>query len=245
MRHVFRFHIAPGHEAHDEVALSGDEAHHALHVARVSTGDTVTLFDGEGLEISGVVSGATRREVLVRSVERRHVPRPANRLTILQAFLHRDKSTDFLIQRVTELGVARICFFRARRSDKEPRMSAKWHRIAVEACKQCGRSWLPAFEIAPDLETALASVRGTLAIATADLEPAPLRQAVAPPEMTLLVGPEGDFAPEELDLARGHGAIPISLGTVTYRSEVAASLAASLILYELGELGERLPPSGT
>ena len=57
--------------------------------------------------------------------------------------------------------------------------------------------------------------------------------------MSLLVGPEGDFTPEELQQADARGVVPVSLGTATYRSEVAATLAAALVLYELGELGPR------
>lgn len=244
MAHVHRFHIAPGTEMGFEMALPADEAHHALHVVRVKVGERVVLFDGEGREIEGSVSRATHREVIVAPDIERRIPAPMVRLSLLQACLLREKSIEYLIQHGTEIGISHFRFFRGRHSEKAAHLNPKWRRYAVEACKQCGRAWLPSFDVAPDLDAALNRIQGPLLIATQSLPPVPISEAlgglsVVEGEVTLLVGPEGDLAPEEVDIASGHGAIPISLGPATYRSEVAATLAASLVLYELGALGPR------
>jgi len=244
MAHVHRFHIAPGTETGSEIALPAEEAHHALHVVRVKVGERVVLFDGEGREIEGSVSRATHCEVIVAPDTERRIPAPMVRLSLLQACLLREKSIEYLIQHGTEIGISHFRFFRGRHSEKAPHLNPKWQRYAVEACKQCGRAWLPSFDVVSDLDAALNRVQGPMLMATQSLPPVPIAEALAglsgvEREVTLLVGPEGDLAPEELDIASSHGAIPISLGSATYRSEVAATLAASLVLYELGALGPR------
>jgi len=242
MAHVHRFYIPPGSEAGFEIPLPPDEAHHAVHVVRVRSGERVVLFDGQGREIEGSVSRLTHREVFILPDAERRVPAPTVQVALLQAWLLREKSIEHLIRHGTEIGISQFCFFRARHSEKAPRLSARWQRYAIEACKQCARSWLPTFQVVADLNAALDLVRGPLLIATQSFAPVPIAEALRGvretcSSITLLAGPEGDFSPEELQLASDHAAIPVSLGAATYRSEVAATLAASLILYELGSLG--------
>jgi 16S rRNA (uracil1498-N3)-methyltransferase len=239
MPHVHRFHVPPDTPGTGEVPLPQAEAHHALHVVRVSPGDAVILFDGAGRELTGHVARTSRRDVTVSVDAERHGPRPEARLTLVQAWLHREKAVDTLIRRGTEVGVSAFLFFQAERSERGPKPSDRWVRAAVEVCKQCGRLWLPEFSVARGLAGALQDAPAPLLMATQHAEPVPLRKAVQGDDIALLVGPEGDFTEDELELARAAGARPISLGAATYRSEAAAVLAASLILYERGALGPR------
>jgi 16S rRNA (uracil1498-N3)-methyltransferase len=240
MAHVFRFYISPEMVCTGEIALPPEEAHHAIHVIHVKRNDMVVLFDGQGREIQGTILEVGRREVTVARIAEKRIPKPRAQVAILQGRLLREKCTEFVIQRGTELGVAHFCFFRAEHSEKAPRWNAKWPRMAIEVCKQCGRSWLPTFAVAPDLEAAVRPAQGAVLIATTHATPTPLRQALSQENAAILVGPEGDFTPEELRRAQALGAVPISLGSTTYRSEIAATLAAALVLYELGELGPRV-----
>lgn len=237
MAHMFRFYVPPETPGILEVQLPESEAHHALHVARLSAGDSVVLFDGRGREMDGEVKRTTRHDVFVAVQQMRQVPAPARRLTIAQAWLHRDKSVEALIQHGTELGVSRFVFFRGGHSERAPKFSDKWPRAAIETCKQCGRLWLPEFEVMDDLESVLDAASGAVLIATKNAAPVAVREAVRGDDAWLVVGPEGDFTDAELRGALARGARPISLGDATYRAEVAAGLAAALILYELGELG--------
>lgn len=223
--------------------MGGDEAHHALHVVRVRPGDPVALFDGHGREISGEVAAIKKKEVVIQALEERVLPPPPRRLTLLQAWLHRDKALDFIVQHGAELGVARFVFFRAQRSERKPVHSAKWDRAAIEACKQCGRLWLPEFILAEGIEEAVRDAAVPVLLATKDLHAAPLRTALGGSSVALMVGPEGDFTDEEVAMALDAGVTPVSLGAATYRSEIAAIAGAALIQYELGELGP-LPHSG-
>jgi 16S rRNA (uracil1498-N3)-methyltransferase len=243
MPHLHRIYIPPGTPGTGRIVVGGDEAHHAMHVVRVRPGDAVALFDGCGREISGEVSAVEKREVAIQALEERVLPLPARRLTLLQGWLHRDKALDFIVQHGTELGVARFVFFRASRSERKPSQSEKWSRAAIEACKQCGRLWLPEFALAEGLEEAVRDAGAPVLLATKDLHAAPLRTALGGGSVALMVGPEGDFTDEEVAVALECGVTPVSFGAATYRSEMAAIAGAALIQYELGELGP-LPHAG-
>jgi 16S rRNA (uracil1498-N3)-methyltransferase len=238
MLHIYRFHVEQGPTSHDTTAeLSGPEAHHALHVVRLRLGDEIELFDGAGREWDARVVDTTRHAVRVALRECRETPPPPARLTLFQAWLHRDKAVEELVRHGTEIGIAQFVFFPSHHSERKPRVSDRWPRTAIEACKQCRRAWLPTFAAADSLEDALAQAAGTLLVATRELPPVALSHAAVPSEISLFVGPEGDFTEQELGSFIARGANAISLGSATYRSEVAAVLASTLVLYELGQLG--------
>jgi len=239
MPHLHRFYIQTAGESSSLVDLPEHEAHHALHVVRLSQGDTVTLFDGQGTEFEGAVSNTTRRDVTIEIAKRIHHPVPSASITVLQAWLHRNEAVEELVRRGTEIGVREFVFFRAMHSERPPKPNDKWTRWAIESCKQCGRFWLPQFSVAGNLDEALGSSRGQLLIATPHRPPTPLDRAVTQAIVSILIGPEGDLDVTEIDTAMARGGVPVSLGPATYRSEAAAVLLASLIQYELGELGTK------
>ena len=241
MPHLHRFYLAQAPVVHThEAVLTDHEAHHALHVVRLRTGDTIEVFDGAGREWDGTVTTTTRHEVRIALANVREHPAPRVPFTLFQAWLHRDKAVEELIRHGSEIGFARFVFFRSQHSERAPRATDKWRRTAIEACKQCRRVWLPEFETADSLEAAIKMVTRPMIVATWNISPAPLASLLEGAErVSLFVGPEGDFSGEEIALFRHHGAGAISLGSTTYRSEVASVLAGTLIQYELGQLGPR------
>jgi 16S rRNA (uracil1498-N3)-methyltransferase len=238
MAHLHRFHMEEPPASGGTAELSADEAHHALRVVRVRVGDVVGLFDGAGGTWDATVADADKRRVWLHVGSGRVVPAPRPALTLVQAWLHRPQPMEDLVRRGTELGVARFCFYRAGRSQSAPKIPDKWRRLAIEACKQCGNVWLPRFDTASDLGAALGDLGGTILLATADEPPVPLAHAVAGADaVALVVGPEGDFSPEERALALAAGAQPLSLGDTVFRAEAAAEIALGLIRYVTGGLG--------
>lgn len=237
MPHLHRFYIPAESDTRNEVVLSPDESHHAIKVVRLRVGDEVALFDGQGHDMHGCVTRVDRREVAIRIEDGHEHPPPAPSLTLAQAWLHQEKSIEFIVRHGTEIGVVRFVFFRADRSERAPKMQDKWQRLAIEACKQCGRLWLPEFQCAADLQAVLDAAQGDILVASMDAPPVPLTEAVHGRDTTLVIGPEGDFTDAETKLALEHGAKPISLGAATLRSEVAAIIGATLVQYHLGRLG--------
>lgn len=216
-----------------------DEAHHALRVVRVREGERVAVFDGQGHEWTGPLLREGKRDLAVQVEAEQHVPRVQPALTLAQAWLHRDKAIEFIVRHGTELGVDHFVFFPSARSVAAPKPDDKWTKIAIEACKQCGRLWLPEFQVARDWTEALAQCPAQRWIAAVDLPGEPLSTLVRTEDAAVLIGPEGDFTEAEVAQARESGARNLSLGDIVLRSEMAAITAATLFRYENGALGPR------
>ena len=238
MPHLHRFYHPATPPLAGEISLDRDEAHHAMRVLRARLGDEVELFNGQGHAWQGAIASLARNEVLVSIGGERFVPRPAPEVTLAQAWLHRDKPIDELVRQATVLGASRICFFRAEHSEKQPRIAEKWGRLAVEACKQCGRFWLPEFDVATSLADVLEAAAGQqIVLASMEGPHQPLANLSRERPVTYIVGPEGDFSHEEQTRAREAGVLSISLGQYTLRSETAAITGLTLIQHHLGHLG--------
>ena len=215
--------------------LPAAAAHHALRVLRLSVGDAVTLFNGEGGEYPGRIAEAGRA-VRVQlgawgDIERES---PLD-MTLAQALPSGDKM-DWVVQKAVELGVARIQPLLASRSvvrlagERAARRVEHLRQVAISACEQCGRNRLP--EIAPilDLQQWLGHLPQDNEMQRLLLSP---QGGCRPRELAgrrflLLVGPEGGLDKEEAAAARRAGFADLSLGPRILRTETAgpAALAA-------------------
>jgi 16S rRNA (uracil1498-N3)-methyltransferase len=145
-----RFFLSP--DAWGEHAtLTGDEAKHAAQVMRVRRGDHITVFDGAGRSTVAEVKEVSKSEIRLNLGEevRRPLLRPA--IHLVQA-VPKGKTMDLIVQKAVELGVASIQPLISRRTvvqveeEDAGRKAAKWQRVALEACKQCGQDLLPLVE---------------------------------------------------------------------------------------------------
>jgi 16S rRNA (uracil1498-N3)-methyltransferase len=175
-------------------------------------------------------------------------PQPAQlvsplRATVIQAIGKGDKAEQ-IVRDTTALGAARLLVVESQRSvvrlgGRAALRRARWRIVAVESARQCGRGDLPAIEGPIALSEALQACRTEpgLRLCFDPDAPASLARALAAwtPEqpVTLLVGPEGGLAPEELSLAREAGFFPVSLGPFTLRTETVATAALAILLHRL------------
>ena len=236
MSHIYRFYACPEVGDDSAVVLRDEEAHHALHVLRIKVGQEVHVFDGQGRSWQCVVESCERKEVVCRVEEADECAQASPRVVVSMAWLNKDKSVEELIQRCTELGVSEFRFFRGDHSGRAPKENKKWAKWAIEACKQCGRVWVPEFTVADGLADVLKNGETTL-VASLGLASVPLNEAVVGKrDLNIVIGPEGDFSEGELAQLLGCGAKPVSLGDAVYRSQVAASVMSTLVMYELGRI---------
>lgn len=231
--------LAPGME----LAVPADAAQHALRVLRLKQGDSVILFNGDGHQYPAHLLSTTSREALAH-IEACESPERESRLrvTLLQA-LARGEKMDWIIQKATELGVARIVPMLTERSEvkldaaRRDKRVAHWRAIAIAACEQCGRNRLPEIDMPAELD---ADIVGTIA-ANSDLRwmlhpegAVRLRDTSPSPQaVTLAVGPEGGFAESDLAALRNAGFQALGLGPRILRTETAgiAALAGLQSLY--------------
>ncbi|HTB59558.1 MAG TPA: 16S rRNA (uracil(1498)-N(3))-methyltransferase [Polyangia bacterium] len=229
------------------LTLTGPEHRHVGRVLRARPGDALTLFDGAGGEVEATVVRVERTETELALGARRAVAGPAVSLTLICA-VPRGPRMDLLVQKTSELGVARIVPVVTERSVARPDAEgadgkrARWEKIAREAARQCGRADLPIVDPPVALEVALAAP-GLPArrLALFEGEKArSLRAALAatePAATALLVGPEGGFAAAELAVARAAGFEAVGLGERILRVETAAIVAVALVASAYGMLG--------
>ena len=226
--------------------LRGEEAKHAAQVMRVRRGDAVTVFDGLGRSALAAVGEVSKHEIHLSLSEVREAPPLTPRICLAQA-VPKGKTMDLIVQKAVELGVAVIQPLITRRTvvqvaeDDADRKSGKWQRVALEACKQCGQDLIPQVEAAVDFSDWLGRVgsgagEGLKIIASLYHGALPLKEilraAGSPEAVTLLVGPEGDFTPDEAAAAVAAGFRPATLGPIVLRAETAAFFGISALRYE-------------
>jgi 16S rRNA (uracil1498-N3)-methyltransferase len=224
----------------DSVELGGEAYRHLCRVLRSRVGDELVLFDGRGTEIDGRVSGIDGRRVTVVLGARRQLATAAAAITLVQA-LPRGERMDLIVQKTTELGVARIIPVVGERSVAHPPASRarRWQTIAEEAARQCGRADVPEI-LAPTSFAGGLELAGcpTRLVLWEDERQLSMRSAL-PPEggaLALLVGPEGGLAPGEVEQARAAGFTTVGLGPRILRVETAAIVAVALAQSAAGGL---------
>lgn len=225
----------------DRVVLTGAEARHIGSVLRLKPGHKVELFDGKGGVHAAVLEEVDKNRVTLAIETSRmethglHFP-----LTLAQCLL-KGKKMDLLVQKATELGVhaflpvvSRYCENQGERNQQLER----WQRIMIEACKQCHRATpmaiLPITTIA---QADFTSFRHRLIAWEGERATAlPTQFAEQPGTVCLLLGPEGGFHGDDLQIARQWDFTAFSLGPLILRGETAALAATSIIRYLSGGL---------
>ena len=228
------FHPAPLPDPGKTVVIEGDEARHAA-VKRAEPGEAVELLDGSGGTASGRVltcDGGKQASlsIAIDSVTRRDPVHPA--LHVWSATPKRDRA-DQLIDQLSQIGAPSWSPLATRRGVVDPRDTKleRLQRVAVESMKQCGRTHL--LQIKPsrtldDLLRWLGHGSGRAAYCADATGVSPTRTPAD--ELVLLIGPEGGWEPDELELLRAAGVQTVRLGPHVLRIETAAAVGACTLL---------------
>ena len=222
----------------DVVVLSPEESHHLARVLRVQTGQGIVLFDGQGNVADAVIESVSKTAVEARVIARSHEPAPAVQIDLIQAVPKPDR-WDWVMQKAVELGVSNIRPILTRHTEFRPteKKTARWQKIVLNAAQQCEVRWLPVLHPLQKIEAILPELAGyDLVLIGSLFEGAkPLREIPMQGKgrVALLIGPEGDFSPEEVAAAVTAGAVPVSFGDRILRTETASIFGLSVLAYEL------------
>ena len=241
---------------HSVVNLPAATAAHVAKVLRARSGDPLILFNGDGREFSGTVESVRGARVSAAVGDGRVCERESPlSVTLIQCLLRAERM-DFVVQKATELGVARIVPVLSQRSvvrlDKAQAQSKSghWRAVAVGACEQCGRNRVPEIAPAQPLLNHLGDLRrgtGPLWVFEPASEPRaggappPVHRAFAPPsgaitEAHIAIGPEGGFTDDELEAFRVAGFSQVGLGPRILRAETAALAALAWMQAKFGDM---------
>jgi 16S rRNA (uracil1498-N3)-methyltransferase len=239
---MHRFYLAQKITGKTTSITDSEQVHHLKDVLRLKVGDKVTLFDSEGSEVGCRIMSLEKKQVNLE-VNSRTEPETGKVTIAIGCAVPKGPKMDDIIDKLTQLGVDIIIPLLTERvivkleENKENRLE-RWRKIALSAAEQSQRNRLPSIspittfkdliqeaakydlKLIPNLEGARKSIRAVI--------PYPL-----PSSILVLIGPEGDFSPEEVLEAQQAGFIPVSFGNNILRVDTAAIAAAAYLRFSL------------
>ncbi len=246
----------------NQISITGEKAHYLVSVLRCQKGEDLTIIDGEGNCLETSLTKCDKKEVIAQVIEKSPCNLESHLDIILVQGMLKGEKMDMVIQKTTELGVKEIIPVITERSQiRETRKIGRWRKIAEEASRQSGRSVVPFVHEPVEFREFLSGVEsdrygdpGTLKGEEVkgfifweetglSLNEAKKRMSVSPfppfavSPVHLLIGPEGGFTKEEVNLAEEKGLLVISLGRRILRAETAAVSAVALVQFLFGDIG--------
>ncbi|MDE3212145.1 MAG: 16S rRNA (uracil(1498)-N(3))-methyltransferase [Bacteroidota bacterium] len=223
-----------------ELILSEESSHHIAQVLRMKEGASLLLTDGRGTRAEAVILEAHRRQTRVRISERSAEPRPRPEVRVAIPLIKNKNRLEWFLEKATETGVSEILPLITSRTEKSHFRTDRARHILVSAMLQSEQSWMPAItepltltEVLTKRDAANKYIAHCMDIGQKQF----LREVpLVPGDHLVLIGPEGDFTPQEVELAFSHDFQAIGLGDNRLRTETAALVAAVLILQRTGRM---------
>jgi 16S rRNA (uracil1498-N3)-methyltransferase len=223
----------------DNHILPKEEAQHCLKVLRMRTGDYIHLTDGKGNFYKAEIAEANPDNCQLRIIETLPQERHwKSRIEIALAPPKHPERTEWFAEKATELGIDKISFLNCRFSERKEIKTERIKRVMIAAMKQSLKAYLPELQEMTDFKKFISkNFEGQKFIAHCYPDKKPLLSHLyqAHNNVLALIGPEGDFSKEEVELAIEQGFIPVSLGESRLRTETAA-LTACQILHVVNQL---------
>ena len=224
------------------VTLDARESHHLVRVLRAKIGDSVEVLDGKGSRYFGYIAQLDARVVKIEIESVKRVSREMPKVTLVQS-IPKGKTMGLILRMATEIGAAQVQPVFTAQGEVQiqgKRLLSKvdkWKVTMIEACKQCGLSYLPELLEPASIEDWLSAnpfAEGTLRlVASLETSSRPLRDTLAhvksTSEVIVVVGPEGDFTDLEYRALRASEFQPVRLGGNVLRSETAAAYLMSVV----------------
>lgn len=214
--------------------LPAEEARHVVQVLRRRVGDRLDLVDGRGGWYSGEIVALDKRHCQLQvSLIRREAAERPYRVTLAVAPTKSTDRLEWLLEKATEIGVDEIVPLQCRRSERTKLRTERLEKVLIAAMKQSLRAWLPRLAPLTDFGQLLTNrpegEQRYIAWIDPDVNTLLSKNYEAGRDVCVLIGPEGDFTPEEVEEAGRAGFLPVSLGPHRLRTETAAIVAVHTV----------------
>ncbi len=211
--------------------LPDEESHHAIHVLRKKVGDTINITNGKGIVSMAVIEKITKKEVLYRVIESFDIPKPSGKLYLAVAPTKNIDRFEYMVEKCTEIGFDALYPIICEKSERKIVKPERIERIVFAAVKQSLKAHIPT--IYPPTEFAdfiqkVAALKDKRYIAVCHHSPRKHLFTALDSGFNsyIVIGPEGDFSPQEIQLALNNNFQPVSLGESRLRTETAAIVAS-------------------
>lgn len=244
-----KFFTARENISENEIIIDSEDAKHIKKVLRLSEGDVITVCDGRGIDYEAEICAIEQNRIKCIILSSRVCDtEPGVRVTLYQG-LPKASKMDYIIQKTTELGIARIvpaklsrCVVKLENAAAESKKTERWQKIAYEAAKQSGRGVVPEVSSPMSIEEIIKDISGDeLCFVPYECEQETRLSDVlngigAVKSVSFIIGPEGGFDITEIEKLRAAGIKTITLGRRILRTETAGEAVLAMLMYGLGEV---------
>lgn len=230
------FYISQYDVAQKEIVLDEDTSRHVVQVLRMNAGEKLNLTNGKGFLLTAIIKDNHKKHCVVEIEQSEFANAPGKRVTIAISLLKNTNRFEWFLEKATELGVTEIIPLLCARTEKEKFRHDRLQQILVSAMLQSQQAWLPVLHepVAYELLFRQEELRGAQHKYIAHCEEGQKQELVdvlanTVDDRIVLIGPEGDFTTEEINLALAAHFKPVSLGETRLRAETAGVVAATLL----------------
>lgn len=220
------------HVENDRGTLSTDEIHHCIHVLRHKLGDTIHVTDGRGALFTGKIVSIQKSLLHFEVTNSTLLALPGLKTGIAMAFNKSMERMEWMVEKAVELGISDLYFFGSKRTERSKVNVQKLQKVAISAMKQAKHGYLPSIVICDTVKNLIDETQSFehKFAAVCMHNQAPMASLLNQTGSKIaVVGPEGDFTDEEIQLLNESGFIYTSLGPTILRSETAAVVCATLM----------------
>jgi 16S rRNA (uracil1498-N3)-methyltransferase len=224
------FYIYEHDETSKQIVLNEETSKHIIQVLRMKVGEKLNLTDGKGNLMTAEITDAHKKHCEVKVEDTRHKEQDIRQVSIAISLLKNTNRFEWFLEKATEIGVSEIIPLICERTEKEKFRYERMNSILISAMLQSQQPWLPILHEPQEFnQTIRQSNHQQKFIAhCSEGEKSQLTNKQINGSTIILIGPEGDFTKQEIDLAFQNNFIPVSLGNTRLRSETAGIVAAVL-----------------
>lgn len=220
----------------DVLTLSEETSRHVVQVLRMKTGEHLLLADGKGQHLRAEIINEHKKKCGVRITGIESVAAPVRKVTVAISLLKNASRFEWFLEKATEIGIQEIIPLLCERTERQHFRYDRLQGILVSAMLQSQQAWLPVLhqpvayeQLFREEDIATTPQKFIAHCLEEDKKTLPATVDGSLPAQLILIGPEGDFTPAEIELALQHQFIPVTLGETRLRAETAGIVAATLL----------------